>query len=68
MKTVKVVIEEVCANEFEISIADDMENDNDVIRDAIEKYKNCELVLEPGEVQHRQISIVKPDKTEWVQF
>lgn len=66
MKTVRVAIEELCVQEFDIIVADD--DMEDAIDTAIKKYKNGELVLEPGEVQSRQISIVKPNTTEWVEF
>lgn len=67
MKTVKVIIEETCVQEFDIDVADDDENVVDI---AIEKYNNGELVLEPGEVQHKQIAAVTPkeDKPEWIEF
>lgn len=66
MKTVKVAIEESVVQEFEIDV--DAENENSVIDIAIQKYKNGELVLEPGEVQFRQIAIVEPNSSEWIEF
>ena len=66
MKTVRVAIEELCVQEFDIIVADnDIEEAIDI---AIEKYKNCELVLTHGEVQFRQIAVVEPDATEWIEF
>lgn len=66
MKTVRIVIEELCVQEFDI-IADG-NNENDAINRTIEKYKNGELVLEPGEVQERRICVVKPNAAEWIEF
>lgn len=66
MKTVRIAIEELCVQEFDI-IADG-NNEKDAINRAIEKYKNGELVLEPGEVQERRICVVKPNSAEWIEF
>lgn len=66
MKTVRIAIEELCVQEFDI-IADG-DNMEDAINRAIEKYKNGELVLEPGEVQARRIAVIKPNSSEWIEF
>ena len=35
---------------------------------AIEKYKNCEFVLEPGELICKRIAAVSPRRTKWEEF
>ena len=64
MKTVKVAIEESVVQEFEIVVDDE----DSAIDMAIQKYNAGELVLEPGEVQFRQVSVVEPHSSEWVAF
>ncbi|MDO4494409.1 MAG: DpnD/PcfM family protein [Clostridiaceae bacterium] len=66
MRKFTVVIEETLVQEFEI-IA---ENENDALNLAAEKYRKCELVLDAGEVQYKQMAIIEPDnkETEWIEF
>lgn len=66
MKSVKVIIEETCVQEFEIIVDD--ENEDNAIDIAIQKYQNEQLVAEPGEVQYRQIAIANSENPVWVQF
>ena len=58
-----VAIEETIAQEFEI-IA---ESADDAMRIAKEQYEQGIIVLESGEVQSRQMAIVKPENeaTQW---
>jgi len=49
-----VVIEETIADDFEI----DAESEKDAISRAINKYKNAEFVLEPGNIQETKISVI----------
>ncbi len=67
MKKVVVTIEETIAQSFEIEITDG-ENDACAIDKAIQQYRNGELVLEPGEVQFRQISLSEPYLRAWIEF
>lgn len=66
MKKYVVVIEETCAQEFEV-IADNAE---EALKIARKSYKKGEFVLEPGECQHRQIAVSLPNEeiTEWEEF
>ena len=64
MKKFTVVIEETVVNEFEV-IA---ESEEEALEIASQKYRNCEFVLEPGEVQYVQMRTVYPNKTEWVEI
>ena len=66
MKKFKVAIEETCVKEFEIKAEDSIL----ALELAKQKYKNGELVLDPGEPQFRQIATIFPsnDSTEWVTF
>lgn len=66
MKKYKVTVEEVISEDFEI-IAENCEQARDI---AIEKYKNGELVLAPGNLLHKQLSVNNESKrtTEWVEF
>lgn len=61
-----IAIEETIAQEFEI-IADSAEKAMDLAK---EQYRKGILVLSSGEVQFRQMAIVRPEKeaTEWCEF
>ena len=61
-----IAIEETLVEEFEI-IADTAEK---AIKIAKEQYTKGNLKLCPGEVQFRQMAIVKPEKdvTEWCEI
>lgn len=66
MKTVKVIIEETVSQEFEVVVNDaDEEKAIDI---AIQKYKNEEFILEPGEIQYRQIAVSNPENMAWIHF
>lgn len=68
MKKVIATIEETVVDTFEFEI----EDGEDAVEIAIEKYNNGELILEPGEVQRKQIMteiIGEPhSSTEWIEF
>ena len=65
MKKYFVVIEETISEEFEI----DAESKEDAISKAIEKYKSCEFVLCPGNLESRKISIVDDSEDyDWIEF
>lgn len=66
MKKFIIAIEEMSVKEFEIVANDDAE----AIKVAQEKYKKGEIVLDPGEVQFKQICITHPqsDVCEWFEF
>ena len=61
-----VAIEKTIAQEFEI-IA---KSADDAMRIAKEQYEQGIIVLESGEVQSRQMAIVKPENesTEWSEY
>lgn len=68
---VKVIIEETVSETFEIEVPDSDDGIGDAVEIGIEKYKAGELILEPGEVQFRQISAEAIDgsmSTEWEEF
>ncbi len=62
-KTYTVVIKETVTEEFEI----EAENENDAKEKGIRKYKACEWVLEPGELEEATIAVIdeKGDCGEW---
>ena len=62
----KVAIEETVVGEFEV----EADNFAEALEIAEEKYKKGEFVLEPGEVQFKQMAIVEPSNevTEWKEF
>ena len=66
MKKFTIAIEETVVQEFEIE-ANSTEEAWDI---AERKYRSGEIVLEPGEVQWRQMAIVNPsnEATEWKEF
>jgi len=47
MKEYKVIIEEVVSQTFSV----EAESEQEALEKTIENYKNCEFVLEPGELQ-----------------
>lgn len=61
MKKFYVMIEETISEEFEI----EAESKEDAIKKAIEKYKSCEFILCPGNIESKKISI---DNDEWIEF
>ena len=62
----KIAIEETVVDEFEVEASSDAE----AIRIAGEKYHKGEFVLEPGEVQFKQMAIISPEREQpdWVEF
>lgn len=66
MKKYVIAIEEVVVQNFEIE-ADSQEEALNTLETG---YKNGIYVLEPGEVQSKKMSIVKPEQnaTEWIEF
>ncbi len=66
MKKYIVAIEETIVQEFELAA----DNADEALNVAKEKYRNGEFVLDAGEVQLKQMSVILPqDKaTEWTKF
>lgn len=66
MKKYIIAIEETIVEEFEIE-ANDFGEALDI---AAEKYRKGEIVLCSGEVQFKQMAVVKPncESTEWSEF
>ena len=66
MKKFAIAIEETIAAEFEV----EADTAQEALFIAKEKYENGEFVLSPGEVQSKQLSIVRPcnETSEWVEF
>lgn len=66
LKKFTVAVEETIVQEFEVIASDSKE----AINIAADKYHSGEFVLSPGEVQFKQIAVVKPeeDMTEWSKF
>lgn len=56
MKKYTIAIEELSVKEFMV-FADDSEA---AMKIAEDKYKKCEFILDPGEVQLVQMSIINP--------
>ncbi len=65
-KRFTIAIEETCVEEFEVMA----ESQEEAIEIAEKRYRNGDIVLEPGEVRFRQMAIVAPSEvsTEWVEF
>ena len=53
-KTYTVVIKETVTEEFEI----EAESERDAIEQGIQKYKACEWVLEPGDLEEAIIAVI----------
>lgn len=66
MKCFKIAIEETVVSEFEV-IA---ENADEAMEIAEMNYRKGKFVLEPGEVQFKQMAIVAPENevSEWTEF
>ncbi len=66
MKKYTIAIEETIVKEFEVYAKDSEE----AMKIAEKKYKNGEFILDPGEVQFKQMCISKPTSkvTEWSEF
>jgi hypothetical protein len=67
IKKFVVAIEEMVSQEFEIFA----KNDEEAMQIAEEKYKNGELVLSPGNLVCKQISVRNTETNlgcEWVEF
>ena len=60
-KIYRVVIEEIISDEFEI----EAETKEDAISKAISKYKSGEIILEPGNLESKKISV---ENDEWIEF
>lgn len=64
MQTYKIGIEEIVSGEFEVE-AEDAEQALEIAK---EKYHSGEFVLEPGELQSKNIAVLEPESTEWKEF
>ncbi len=64
MKTYKIGIEEIVSAVFEV----EAEDSEQALEIAKEKYRSGEFVLQPGELQSKNISILEPICTEWKEF
>ncbi len=64
MKKFIIAIEETVVQEFEVMAEDSIE----ALEIAEQKYRKGEFVLEPGEVQFRQMASVGDEPTEWMEF
>lgn len=66
MQIYKIAIEETLVEEFEV-MANSAE---EALEIAEEKYQEGEFVLAPGEVQYKQMSVIKPvmEATNWIEF
>lgn len=64
MKKFIIAIEETVVQEFEVMAEDSIE----ALEIAEQKYRKGEFVLEPGEVQFRQMASVEDEPTEWMEF
>lgn len=66
MEKYTIAIEEVVSQEFEV----DADNAEEAMELAAQRYRNGEYILEPGEVQFKQMAITKPCSkvTAWVEF
>ncbi len=64
MKKFIIAIEETVVQEFEVMADDSVQ----ALEIAEEKYRKGKFVLEPGEVQFRQMASVGDEPTEWMEF
>lgn len=59
-----ICIEEMISQEFEV----EAEDWGEALEFGQEKYKNGEFVLVPGNLVTKQIAIMHPEPTEWIEF
>lgn len=66
MKKYIITIEETVVQNFEIFA----ENEDEAYEIAKEKYRKGEIVLEPGELQYKQMAIntSNDEISEWIEF
>lgn len=64
MQTYKIGIEEIVSGEFEV----EAETVEQALEIAKEKYRSGEFVLEPGELQSKNLAVLEPESTEWEEF
>ena len=64
MKTYKIGIEEIVSAVLEV----EAEDSEQALEIAKEKYRLGEFVLEPGELQSKNIAVLEPESTEWKEF
>lgn len=65
MKTFKITIRETVSEIFNIESS----SKEDAIKKIIEKYNNCEIVLEPGELISKELKIIEDDaENDWIEF
>jgi hypothetical protein len=64
VKTYKIGIEEIVSAVFEV----EAEDSEQALEIAKEKYRSGEFVLEPGELQSKNIAVLEPESTEWKEF
>ncbi|MBO6305197.1 MAG: hypothetical protein J6M62_09010 [Selenomonadaceae bacterium] len=62
----KIIVEEVISDEFNI----EADSEKEAINKAIKMYKLGDIVIAPGNLEHKQLAIVKSDshKLEWIEF
>lgn len=66
-KHFQVTIEETVSDDYSV-LADNIEEAKEI---AIKKYRECEIVLEPGNIQGKKLIIVdleSNDTTDWIDF
>ncbi len=66
MKKYTIAVEETLVKEFKVYAS----NAEEAMKIAEKKYRNGEFILDPGEVQFKQMCISKPENevTEWSEF
>lgn len=64
MQIYKIGIEEIVSAVFEV----EAEDSEQALEIAKEKYRSGEFVLEPGELQSKNIAVLEPESTEWKEF
>ena len=62
----KVVVEEVVSDVFEM----EANSEKEAISKTINMYKSENIILSPGNLEHKQIAIIKPNTEvlEWIEF
>lgn len=62
----EVIVEEMVSDVFEI----DADSEEEAISKVINMYKAEDIVLSPGNLEYKQIAIIKPniEKSNWVKF
>ena len=62
----ELIVEEVISDVFHV----EAKSEEEAVNKAIKKYKSGSITLEPGNLEHKQIALCKPNINDlkWIEF